>query len=106
MFLSKLHSTLLLLLAGPTLGFGAGLDFGIEQQHPLGPSPLNELERAGKQPNIIFILTDDQDYHLGSLDYTPLIRRHLIEKGTHYRRHFCTTVRSRKKQQLCVRVVS
>ncbi len=95
MFLSKSFSTSLLLLAGPTLGSGLGLGSGIEQQHPLGPSPLNEIQPVGKQPNIIFILTDDQDYHLGSLDYTPLIRRHLIEKGTHYKRHFCTTVRDR-----------
>lgn len=45
----------------------------------------------GKKPNIIFILTDDQDLHMNSLDYIPLIRKHLIEKGTLYTRHYCTT---------------
>ncbi|KAK0724685.1 alkaline-phosphatase-like protein [Lasiosphaeris hirsuta] len=55
-----------------------------------GPSPKPE-GTSGKQPNIIFILTDDQDLHLDSLDYTPLIKKHLIDQGTLYRRHYCTT---------------
>lgn len=60
-------------------------------QHPfslsgsLGPSP------QGKKPNIVFILTDDQDLHMQSLDYLPLIKKHLTDKGTFYKRHYCTT---------------
>lgn len=45
---------------------------------------------GAKRPNIVFILTDDQDYRLNSLDYMPFVKKHLIEKGTHYQRHFCT----------------
>lgn len=43
------------------------------------------------QPNIVFILTDDQDLHMSSLDYLPLINKHLIDRGTLYKKHFCTT---------------
>ncbi|KAK4124278.1 Arylsulphatase [Parathielavia appendiculata] len=50
-----------------------------------GPRP------QGKQANIVFILSDDQDLHLQSLDYLPLIKKHLIDKGTLYKHHYCTT---------------
>jgi arylsulfatase A-like enzyme len=43
------------------------------------------------RPNIILILTDDQDLHMNSLDHTPLIHKRLIKEGTFYKRHFCTT---------------
>ncbi|KAK4652594.1 hypothetical protein QC762_208050 [Podospora pseudocomata] len=44
-----------------------------------------------KKPNIVFVLTDDQDLHLQSMDYVPLIKKHLADKGTSYKRHYCTT---------------
>ncbi len=78
--------TALLLSVGPALGSGVGLG---EQQPLFGPA-WDRTANTDK-PNIIFILTDDQDYHLNSLDYTPLIKKHLIDRGTHYKRHFCTT---------------
>lgn len=43
------------------------------------------------QPNILFIMADDQDLALGSTDYTPRIRKHLQEKGTFFQNHFVTT---------------
>ncbi|KAK1594236.1 sulfatase [Colletotrichum navitas] len=43
-----------------------------------------------RQPNIVFILTDDQDQQLGSLDYMPYVQKHLVKEGTYYRKHFCT----------------
>lgn len=43
------------------------------------------------RPNIVFVLTDDQDLHMNSLDYVPLIKRHLIDRGTLFKKHFCTT---------------
>jgi arylsulfatase A-like enzyme len=46
---------------------------------------------ASTKPNIIFILTDDQDLQLNSLSYMPLVKKHLIEQGTFYKRHFCTS---------------
>ncbi|CAL5872188.1 uncharacterized protein PFLUO_LOCUS6446 [Penicillium psychrofluorescens] len=53
-----------------------------QQQQPLS---------APRKPNVVFILTDDQDAHLDSLDYMPFVQKHLIDKGTHYRSHYCTT---------------
>jgi N-acetylglucosamine-6-sulfatase len=52
------------------------------EQAPLGP---------GKRHNIVFILTDDQDLHMDSLDYMPLLRKYIINEGTFYKRHFCST---------------
>lgn len=46
--------------------------------------------KASSQPNILFILTDDQDLHMNSLDYLPHTQKHLIDKGTLFKRHFCT----------------
>ncbi|KAI4843147.1 arylsulfatase [Aureobasidium sp. EXF-8845] len=43
-----------------------------------------------KQPNILFIITDDQDGHMGSIEHMPLLKKHLIDKGTSYENHFCT----------------
>ncbi|PNY29948.1 Arylsulfatase [Tolypocladium capitatum] len=43
-----------------------------------------------KRPNIILILTDDQDLHLGSLDYMPSVQRELISEGTSFSNHFTT----------------
>ncbi|KAK3367516.1 alkaline-phosphatase-like protein [Podospora didyma] len=59
-------------------------------QKPLGPG-LGPSLKKGSQPNIVFILTDDQDLHLQSLDYLPLIKKHLADHGTLYKRHYCTT---------------
>jgi arylsulfatase A-like enzyme len=47
----------------------------------------NQLHR----PNVVFVLTDDQDIHLDSLQYMPLVRKHLIELGTTFNKHYCTT---------------
>ena len=45
--------------------------------------------RAGK-PNIVFILTDDQDKQLDSMDYMQSVQKHLIQQGTSYEHHYCT----------------
>ena len=43
-----------------------------------------------KQPNFVFIMTDDQDLHLNSLDYMPKLKRLIADEGTVFQRHFCT----------------
>ncbi|KAI8963110.1 Arylsulphatase [Daldinia sp. FL1419] len=48
-------------------------------------------QHAQSRPNIVFILTDDQDLHMNSIDYMPFLKKHLLEQGTFYKRHFCTT---------------
>lgn len=43
-----------------------------------------------KQPNIITILTDDQDWEMNSLDYMPLLKKYVLQEGTLFDRHYCT----------------
>lgn len=45
---------------------------------------------ATPSANIIFFLADDQDLHLESLSYQPLVKKHLIDEGVTFRHHFCT----------------
>jgi N-acetylglucosamine-6-sulfatase len=45
----------------------------------------------GSKPNIVLILTDDQDLHMDSLDYMPLLKQHIIDYGTSYKSHYCST---------------
>ncbi|ROW07678.1 hypothetical protein VMCG_03347 [Cytospora schulzeri] len=74
-------------LVGAVLGAGLD-DVLLGQQNVLGPS---SKPASTKKPNIIFVLTDDQDLHMDSLDYMPHLKEHLIDKGTLFKRHFCTT---------------
>lgn len=49
--------------------------------------------RAAKpthQPNFVFIISDDQDLRLGSMDHLPKVRKHLVEQGTTFSKHYCT----------------
>lgn len=48
------------------------------------------LQPGGKKPNIVFVLTDDQDAAMGSLDYMPLLKKHITDEGTKFERHYCT----------------
>lgn len=50
--------------------------------HALGPSH--------NKPNIVVILTDDQDLHMDSLSYMPLLNQHITQHGTLFQRHYCT----------------
>jgi hypothetical protein len=43
-----------------------------------------------KRPNVVMIMTDDQDLHLNSLDYQSAVQKHLKDKGTFYSKHFVT----------------
>jgi N-acetylglucosamine-6-sulfatase len=47
-------------------------------------------EVAKKKPNLLFILTDDQDWHMHSLEYMPLLQKYLINEGTVFENHYCT----------------
>lgn len=44
-----------------------------------------------KRPNIILIMTDDQDLRLGSTDYQSVLQRELMDKGTEFLSHYTTT---------------
>jgi hypothetical protein len=56
-----------------------------DDQQPL----VNKPDKVDK-PNIIFILTDDQDQRMDSLSYMPHVRKHLIDQGTSFPNHYCT----------------
>jgi hypothetical protein len=51
--------------------------------------PISAPE-ASERPNIVFIITDDQDLHLNSVDYTPLTRKYIAEEGTTFNSHYAT----------------
>ncbi|KAF1947425.1 arylsulfatase precursor [Clathrospora elynae] len=42
------------------------------------------------KPNFIFIMTDDQDLHLNSIDYQQSVQKHFAQEGTWFKKHFCT----------------
>ncbi|KAI1284481.1 alkaline-phosphatase-like protein [Xylaria sp. FL0933] len=70
------------------IGLSASLGFGFgsaREQVPL------VHEDAPRRPNVVFVLTDDQDVHLNSLEYMPFVKKHLVEKGTSFNKHYCTT---------------
>jgi arylsulfatase A-like enzyme len=54
-------------------------------------SPLQTVLKHKSPPNILFVITDDQDLQLDSISYTPLISKHIRDQGTFFRNHFVTT---------------
>jgi arylsulfatase A-like enzyme len=44
-----------------------------------------------ERPNFVFILTDDLDGVLGTIDYMPYLKEHLIDQGTSLDEFFITT---------------
>ncbi|CAG8081231.1 unnamed protein product [Penicillium nalgiovense] len=55
---------------------------------PSCSSPWHHPEPT--QPNFVFIMTDDQDLHLNSLDYMPKLQHLIGDEGATFQRHFCT----------------
>lgn len=51
---------------------------------------LQGMGKSDVKPNIVFILTDDQDVRLDSLEYMPHLQQHLVKHGTVFERHYCT----------------
>ena len=46
---------------------------------------------ADNKPNILFVLTDDQDILLGSSDYQPKIKKLLVDEGIKINNQFVST---------------
>lgn len=55
-----------------------------------GPRPIEEGTRNISTPNLILIMTDDQDLHMDSLKYMSAVQTHFGNEGTFYERHYCT----------------
>jgi arylsulfatase len=47
--------------------------------------------KQAKQPNVLFIMADDQDLQLNSPAFTPYIQKHIRDKGVEFTNHFVTT---------------
>ena len=47
--------------------------------------------KSARPPNFVFIITDDQDLELDSVEYMPLLQQHLKNKGMFFKNHFVTT---------------
>ncbi|KAI1104910.1 Arylsulphatase [Jackrogersella minutella] len=75
-------------LVRAAMGLGTVAAASSPEQVPLGSSHGPPQRR---QPNVVFVLTDDQDAHLSSLDYMPLVKKHLLDRGTYFSRHYATT---------------
>jgi arylsulfatase A-like enzyme len=78
----RFNSAILLAVGLSLVSGGASTSHGAIQN--AGHSPQN------KQPNFVFIMTDDQDLHLDSLNYMPKLQRLVGDEGTVFERHFCT----------------
>jgi N-acetylglucosamine-6-sulfatase len=50
-----------------------------------------DKNRPENRPNIVFILTDDQDTILGGTDFMPHLQRHIIEQGMAFTNAFVHT---------------
>lgn len=64
------------------------------KQIPLIDGEMTSSLGASRQdlrPNIIFIMTDDQDLLLDSMTYMPKTNKHIREHGAAYTNHFVTT---------------
>ena len=48
-------------------------------------------EKVGKKPNIVFILSDDQDRRLGSTNFQSVLQREIVSKGVEFTNHYGTT---------------
>lgn len=53
--------------------------------------PEKDQTKPARAPNFVFIITDDQDLELGSVEYMPLLQQHMRNKGTFFKNHFVTT---------------
>ena len=68
------------------------LYFFVQNTQALHSFPLLEKDSNNvKQPNIILILTDDQDEVLDSVDYMPNLKHYFAEEGVRFINAFATT---------------
>ena len=49
------------------------------------------VQAQSDRPNFVFIITDDQDFHMGTLPHMTEVTEKLINEGTFFEKHFCTS---------------
>jgi N-acetylglucosamine-6-sulfatase len=57
----------------------------------LSCAAVTGAQNVEKRPNIVFILTDDQDMRMNSLEHMQKVQNLLIAEGTSYKRHYAPT---------------
>lgn len=82
----------LIVMLSSAIVLAVGLLAGLLTRHaraaPADDVPGNST--TNKRPNIVFIMTDDQDKRLGSTDYMTSLHTELINKGTEFDNHYTT----------------
>ncbi|KAF9899686.1 hypothetical protein BX616_002894 [Lobosporangium transversale] len=48
-------------------------------------------DHHNQKPNFLVFLTDDQDLHMNSLDYLPLVQKYIRDEGTEFTNYYTTT---------------
>ncbi|KAF7538940.1 hypothetical protein G7054_g2510 [Neopestalotiopsis clavispora] len=56
-----------------------------------GPAVADYGSSQTNKPNIVMIMSDDQDLRLGSTDYQHVLHRDVHAKGTEFKNHYATT---------------
>jgi arylsulfatase A-like enzyme len=75
-----------------SLSVGLGMFLGLALAFATTINAVGQVTLTqNEKPNIVIILTDDQDLHMDSVDYMPLLKKHVIDRGTFYRSHYCST---------------
>src|SRR5215831_5285183 len=77
-----------LLVAATSLLADASADKRPAGGRPRTTAPAPRAARAETSPNILLILTDDQDVQLASGDYMPRVRKLLVEQGVSFRNFY------------------
>lgn len=73
------------------LGGSAGTVWGADQLYPRDGSVRRDgWEDVLAKPNIVVIMTDDQDLHQNSIMAQPAVQRELVAKGLTLENHFVT----------------
>lgn len=52
---------------------------------PQGTPPTTKRD---SQPNVLVILVDDQDFHLGSMDHMNQLQSQLVQQGILFTKHY------------------
>jgi len=77
-------------LAGLVLLLGGSLLAGPLTRPPAGDSTPSKERQQAPRPNIIFVLTDDLDRNLGTLDQVPRLKEMLEGQGVTFPNMFVT----------------